>query len=111
MEATRPTLSLLAFLGPPIAWAIHVMVVYPLVPWICSTGHFWLFWLAHLAAIGAAAAATLVGWRIHHHTARDGDAATGRAHFLARLGVWAGIFFVFAIALESLPTLLLDPCR
>ena len=111
MEARRSTLSMIVFLGPPVAWAVHLMVVYPLVPLVCSTGHGWLFWLAHLATLAPTIACIVLARRMGRQLEGSDDRPARRARFFAWSGVWMGLLFGLAIVVEAIPTVLQDPCR
>lgn len=126
----RPTLWL-AFLGGPVAWSAHLLASYPLVPLACESGSTMalnLVTVAMLTLAGASAAAGAWGLRRLGRTSGGGstaappgpagtgggslsaEAAVRRARFMARFGLWSGLFFMLVIAVEGLPPLLQHPC-
>lgn len=107
-----------ALLGGPIAWTAHLLASYPLVPHACDTGSTTLLNIvtAVTAVIAAAAAAT--GWWAYRRGRRagapdgpgGGDASESRVGFMALTGMLVALLFTFAILIEGLPPLLVDPC-
>lgn len=120
---------LLALLGAPVAWTLHLFVGYTLVAFGCATA-----WSGTDAAIvvltvacaTAAVAAGLLGLRLWRqaqaHRLSDEepgddepwDARLGergaRTNFLAIAGVMLAIVFTYAIVIEGLPPLFAPTC-
>lgn len=107
-----------ALLGGPAAWSIHLLASYPLVPLACNTGTTAALNIvtAGTALIAAAAAGT--GWWAYRRARRAGapnapgagDASESRPGFMGLLGLLVALLFTFAILIEGLPPLLVDPC-
>jgi len=119
----------LALLGAPVAWTLHLLVGYVIVAFGCATA-----WGGTDAAIVAltvacaagAVAAGLLGLRLwrraQEHRLSDEepgddepwDARLGergaRANFLAIAGVMLAILFTYAIVIEGLPPLFAPTC-
>lgn len=120
---------LLALLGAPVAWTLHLLVGYVLVAFGCATA-----WdgtdLAVLAltvlCAAAAIAAGLLGLRLwrqaQEHRLSDEEPGDdepwdgrlgergARANFLAIAGVMLAILFTYAIVIEGLPPLFAPTC-
>lgn len=122
-------LLLLALVGGPVAWTLHLLVGYFLVAVGCATA-----WAGTDAAIVAltvvcAAAAVATGWlglrlwrqaqehRLSDEEPGDDEPWDGRlgergarANFLAIAGVLLAIMFTYAIVIEGLPPLFMPTC-
>lgn len=125
-DAATPSLSslLVALLGAPLAWTLHLLAAYVLVAYACATGWAGLraaLVVLTLVALAAAVASGLLARRLwvrarqvdrpsdDHWDARMGE-RTARVSFLMVTGlVMAGIFAV-GIAYQSAPVLLVQPC-
>ncbi len=108
--AARARNGLLFFgvLGPPIAWAVRLVVAYPLVPVACQQES--LLWPALLSAgmlavcLGAGVVAL---WLLR--VPGEGSEG-GRARFMAKSGVLLSLLFAAVILMESVPMFFGDPC-
>jgi hypothetical protein len=102
-------------LGTPILWAVQLLLMYALVPYVCHHGHTWLLYATTLAFVGLAA---LVGYLAFVSWKRSGaeieNMDTGdslaRSRFMAMLGVLSAIIFGMLIVWQGIPSLILDPC-
>lgn len=107
-----------AFLGGPVAWSAHLLASYPLVPVACERASTLPLNLVTLAtALVAAASAAAGAWGLRRLRAAEAPGGGGglgdaprRARFMARFGLWSGVFFTFVILVEGLPPLLQHPC-
>lgn len=107
-----------ALLGGPAAWTAHLLASYPLVPLACDTGSTALLNILTAATAMVAAAAAGTGWWAYRRArgagAPDapgaGDASETRAGFMGLAGLLVALLFTFAISIEGLPPLLVDPC-
>ena len=105
-----------AFLGPPAAWTLHLLLGYGAEEAACSTGlddGFVEPWVAAITvALGGATVATglagLRAWR----AARGGAIADprGRVAFMAFAGMAGSALFGATILLGGIQILFLDPC-
>ena len=101
-----------AALGSPIAWATHLMVMYPLVEVACR----WQTSLPLYASSGllfaVAGLAGVVSWgAVRAMRAHNGATVPRRMRFMARFGVWSAVLFLILIAGGTLPVLFDDPCQ
>ncbi len=111
---------LFAFLGSPLAWAVHFNLIYLLVALFCTTG-----WRGAPAAVGIAtvvflaisAAAGVVAyrqWRAHARGTRGWDTAlaetSGRVSFLLLIGMISAVLFTTLILFEGVPIFFVPPC-
>lgn len=123
MESKNATSAWLWFgaLGGAIAWAVHLVVLYPLVDVACATGSVLLLHAVTALTLAVALAAALSCRRFGRvsrggsgEPAGDGDARPrqrSRTEFMARAGLWLDVLFAVAIVAEWIPVLLLDPCK
>jgi putative membrane protein len=97
-------------LGGFLAWFLHLLVSFWLVPFICDPERIWILHLVTIAMGLIAAAATGVAWRTHRRLA--GVPSPDRtSEFLALFGMLLSGFFLFLILFEGLPALIqADPC-
>lgn len=103
-------------LGAAVAWFVHLVVVYVLVPVTCALGGMTLMIVASIVLGGVAAAAGFVAWQSWH---RLGDEARGnligemegsRKGFMLFAGLLGSGVFLWAILLATLPIFFLNPC-
>lgn len=124
-----------ALLGGPLAWTVHLLASYPLVPLACDMGTNAPLNVITAGTALVSAAAGAVGWWAHRRLrgagedplddgapgAGSGDAEPGAlwaggdppfawARFMAVCGALLGAFFVFVILVEGLPPILQDAC-
>ena len=108
-----------SLVGPPLAWAIQLVVGYGYTEATCGSGgvgggiglHPW-------EAIVAVAAGLVAGsaWAgaiaLHAATGRgEIDDPLGRVRFLSTLGIVIGLIFLTLIAFTAAGTLAIDGCR
>jgi cytochrome c oxidase assembly factor CtaG len=91
-----------AALGAPIAWAIHLVAIYPLVAVACRVGSTASIWIVTAACLSVAVLSGIVG----HRLADQGEPRG----FLARASRPTSLFFSLVIVVETLPVLVDDPC-
>lgn len=107
-----------ALLGGPAAWTAHLLASYPLVPLACDTGSTAPLNILTVVTALIATAAAGTGWWAYRRArgagAPDapgaGDASESRAGFMGLAGLLVALLFTFAIVIEGLPPLLVDPC-
>jgi hypothetical protein len=103
-------------LGPPIAWALHLSLLYPLVPFVCNAGGSTLLYIVAFALIIVIAAAGVVAWlswqKIPNEDRRSllDDMNTNRRSFMSFFGLLSSGFFLFAAILGTLPIFFMHPC-
>ena len=115
---------LVALLGAPVAWTVHLLVAYTLVALDCSTR-----WSGGRGAVGALTAVALLGagasgllarrlWVRARAVDRPTDDAwdarmgdrTSRVAFLMLVGLVMAVLFAVAIAYQAAPVLLVPVC-
>ena len=105
VDATAPRAALwFALLAGPLAWTGHELLSYMLVKVACSTGLGVLEHLVTLGALAVAAAGAHVGMRIRAGSPPDPP------EFVANVAVTISGLFVFAILMEAIPDIVLNPC-
>lgn len=113
-RATRhPLLLWTGWLMGPLAWALHLMASYLLVPWVCSTGHYWSLHMVTLLTALLAAAGALIAWRQLRGAGRPaghGKPYVRRVRFMAINGMIISGLSVLIILVEGLPTFILSAC-
>jgi small-conductance mechanosensitive channel len=110
---------LFAFLGSPVAWSLHFLLIYFLVALFCTAG--WsgvaaAVWIATVPFLAVSAASGVVAFR-RWRERREGqawDTATaapgGWATLLLVMGMLGAVLFTALIAAEALPVLFVAPC-
>ncbi|HEX2988445.1 MAG TPA: hypothetical protein VHS06_09770 [Chloroflexota bacterium] len=119
----RPS-ALAAWLGVatgPIAWTIHLVVCYLLVPYACETGNSWVFHMTTGLTGGATFLAGYLAYRAWRQSevGLEADASdwsgterlTRRLGFMGILGLFLSIVFFALILAESAGTVALSPCQ
>jgi hypothetical protein len=99
-----------AFLGAPIAWAVHLMTIYPLVPVACVTGTTVWLQVVNVLTLAAAVLAGVAGWCYLRPPEDASETTRRRVRFMACAAIVFSIYFSFVIVAESLPSVLGDPC-
>lgn len=118
------TALLVALLGAPVAWTVHLLAAYGLVALDCSTR-----WSGGRGAVGALTAVALLGagasgllarrlWVRARAADRPADDAwdarmgdrTSRVAFLMLVGLVLAVLFAVAIAYQAAPVLLVPVC-
>ncbi|MGR6320220.1 hypothetical protein Q2K19_24765 [Micromonospora soli] len=111
-------------LGGAVAWAVHLLVAWPLDELACAAGAETVsavplaqaVWLAvaipALVAMGSLLVAALA-WRrtTAARSGEAGDRAIDRSRLLAVVGVWANLLFLTIIVLGGVAVLVLPPCQ
>lgn len=100
-----------AFLGGPVAWAAHLLVVYGIVYLPCGWRLPLLLLATGLFAL-VAIAAGLVAWgKVKGSPARDTDALKGgRNRFVGIAGLLNSSLFLLIILAQGVPPLVLGTC-
>lgn len=97
-------------LGGPIAWALRLVIAYPMVPVACKAGSLAPLLLVSAGFAAASILSTSVAWvSLGRHTA-GGDAKEQRRYVMARAGLWLGVLFTGVIGAESAAIFFIDPC-
>jgi hypothetical protein len=100
--------------GGSLAWAVHLLLSYPLVPHICATGWEWALHLITLVTALVALAATWVAWRAWQQLRKNDQAMARRpgrrSRFMAFFGILHSGFFFLVTVFEGLPVFFLNPC-
>lgn len=109
------------FLGGMLAWKLHLMVSYMLVPYACWHDMSIAIDLGSLATLLLALSAAWVAWgtwkEVGGHPLGEGgyDESTstviGRTRFMAVSGVIVGLFSALVILGQWIPNLVLSPCH
>ena len=111
-------------LGGAVAWAVHLLVAWPLDELTCAAGSDRIaavpLWQAVGLAVvipGLVTAGSLVvaalAWRrtARAQSAGADDPAFGRSRMLAVVGVWANLLFLTIIVLGGVAVLVLPVCQ
>jgi hypothetical protein len=97
----------LAYFSGPLAWTAHELLSYALVRLVCGTGLGILQAVVSIAALALAAAGTFVAVRVYGARVR---APRSGMEFVAATAILGDGLFVFAIAMEAIPELVVSPC-
>jgi hypothetical protein len=105
-----------ALLAGPIAWIMHLQVVYALVPWDCLTGRKWVLHAvtAGFLLITIASAAVAVG--LYRKEGRrwpsgEDEGKPGTLRLMAAVGMMSGVLFTLAIVGQEIATFYIHPCQ
>lgn len=114
-EATSAVPLWFGVLAGPIAWTVHLLLSYALLPLACASGLLILLHAVTLATALVTAAAGFVAYRRQSEPGTDDRGgvrgpSTGYVRFMARSGVALSALFLFVILLEGLPVFFLGPC-
>lgn len=113
-ETGRLALWLAAASGT-VAWVVHLVGSYALVPVACATG---AAWILHAVTIVTLIPTVYGAWYCFQTWKRFrdkvGPGPGGRRadyeQYMGRTGALLNGFYVFVIALEGLPVAFIDPC-
>jgi hypothetical protein len=107
-------LAWVAVLLGPIAWTVHLLVAYFLVPTTCDASLPWLLHLTTIVTAVASLAAVPLAWREMGRSAESrnsGNQGSMQARrFLGISGMALGLLFAAVVVLEGIPPVLLSPC-
>lgn len=98
----------------PVAWALHILLSYPLMEWVCRTDNYWVLHTLTLATLLMAAVGALVAWRQWTAVGRQWPDANGdpmtRTRFLAASGLIISGLSMLLIVIEGIPNFMLSAC-
>ncbi len=102
----------LSALGGPVAWAIHLMVMYPLVEVACR----WqttlpLYITSAVLFLGATLAGLMCWYTLRLLRGRNGATVPRRARFMASTGLMGAVLFAILIVGGTVPVFFDDPCQ
>jgi hypothetical protein len=111
MAASRRLLWLAAVLAPA-AWAVDLEASYALAARACGAGpgHRVALWMVPLAAVVVSALGALLAARGWTRAESPAVATWPPDRFLAAGGLVTSAFFIFLIAAQAIPTLVLSAC-
>jgi hypothetical protein len=98
----------------PLAWALHLGVGYALSAAVCTPPTRWPFFLLSGAAFAVAGTGGWIAWRVRRDTGdepEDAPDARARGRFMTVAGILLSVMFLLAIAAQTIPMFLLEPCR
>lgn len=113
-QPVRPRVVWYGLFAGPLAWTIHLMAAYALVPWVCDNGHGWILYLISFLSLSIAATGGLAAWQNFKQSGRrwpgeEGDVGT-RSLFMATMGIILGSLFSVVIIAQSIPIFMMNPC-
>jgi hypothetical protein len=103
-------------LGAAVAWFVHLLVVYVLVPVTCAVGGPTLMIAASALLIGVAAFSGFTAWQSWRHLSEEargdliGEMEGSRIGFMLYGGLLASGVFLLAILFATIPIFFLNPC-
>ena len=106
---TDQVLRFYAFLGAVVAWIIHILVTYALVPVACAHGDLWIHLVTGLT-LAAAAGSLLASWVLLRRTRGGESFGEETSAYLARLSLIMGPIFIFAIILQASAVFFISAC-
>lgn len=111
-------------LGGAVAWAVHLLVAWPLDELTCAAGSEKISAVPLWQAVGLAVvipglvtagslAVAALAWRrtARAQSAGAQDPAFGRSRMLAVVGIWANLLFLTIIVLGGVAVLVLPACQ
>jgi hypothetical protein len=107
----RDWLLVYAVLGGPVAWAVHLTLLYPLVHVACAWGSEMVLHAITISTSLVAAGTVAVGWRYLRHPPAEVPEVVGRrVRTMSYIGMVLGLLFLFVIWIEAIPSFIGDPC-
>jgi hypothetical protein len=107
----RPRALWFAILVGPLVWLGYLEAAYAVVASACAGGRGVLVPAGAVAAAMVVAAGAVVARRSLAAVPVDArDAMAERTRFLAVLGLWMSVLFIFVIVATAVPSLVLPPC-
>lgn len=103
----------LAMLGAPIAWAIHLCVMYFLVQPVCRLGGEAWFHVTTVAMLLVCVAAAIAAWRHRQADTSFADQLDGSGtwkSYVSIFGIAAAAIFAYAIVYQWFPVLTTAAC-
>lgn len=103
-----------AMLGPPLAWALHFVVMYFLVQPVCRLGGEASFHIATVVMVIVTIAAGFVAWQHREPKGSIRDLANRLDNwrsFVAFFGVALSVMFTYAIVYQWIPVLQFGACE
>ncbi len=102
--------------GAAVAWFVHLIVVYVLVPVTCAISGPGLMYVASALLAGIAGTAGFVAWHSWQQLSEKargdliGEMEGSRKGFMLYAGLLASGVFLLAILMATLPIFFLNPC-
>ncbi|HZP67214.1 MAG TPA: hypothetical protein VFB32_13005 [Rudaea sp.] len=93
------------FVAGPLGWALHQQLLADMLHFDCRLGGAVPGLVAGLCLAGVLVASASVSWR-----ARDAEPARSLRHFVGTLSAATAAVFLFAIALQTLASVILPGC-
>jgi hypothetical protein len=97
------------FVGP-VVWAVHFFAIYASTAIMCARAGAGSGPIVALVGGASVVAAAILAWTIAA-SARDGAGPAPRQVFVRRLTMVTAGLALLAVAFETLPVLLIPPCR
>jgi hypothetical protein len=115
-EPGRCAAGWFALLAGPIAWIMHLQVVYALVPWDCLTGRHWVLHTVTAAFLLITIASAVVAIGLYRKEGRrwptgEDDGKLGTLRLMAAVGMMSGVLFTIAIIGQEIATFYIHPCQ
>src|SRR5690606_9900923 len=98
----------------PVAWAVHLCVIYAMSSFVCTPPVLWPFYLSSGVALLVALAGGWTAWGVWKRTEDEPEEAPtsrARGRFMTLGGLLMTGLFVIAILAQTIPMFLLEPCR
>lgn len=107
------------FLGAPVIWSVYFLVAYVAVALSCNAGNkialYVLAIVAFLATAGTVVVSALNLRALPQSTPANmperARNTLARERFMARFGLYTGLFFTAAVVATVIPIIVLNPCQ
>ncbi|WP_336273644.1 hypothetical protein [Vreelandella indica] len=110
----QPLLLWAGWVVGPMAWALHLLGSYMLVPWVCATGHHWTLHASTLVALAISLIGGWIAWRQWGVVGRQwpggSDRRTSRIRFMSAGGLILSVLSALLIVVEGIPNFFLGAC-
>jgi hypothetical protein len=109
-------LLMAGLLLPPAAWFLDLQVSYPLVKWVCGTGHRGVLLAVSAGSLAIIGLAAAMSWsclkRLRTEPVDpDGARMEDRSYLLAASGLALSATFALLVLVSALPRVVSNPCQ
>lgn len=111
----HPLLLWVGWVIGPVAWALHLLISYVLVTWVCESGHHWTLHVTTLVTLVMSLIGAWLTWRQWSVAGRqwpggNDSRSSSRIQFMAVGGLMLSVLSALLIVTEGIPNFFLGAC-